>query len=355
MSSSSIISTRKQRVFMAHTCSECGFPMLTVVQIEARAQKSYLILRGEAEAIANETAENAIKDEIRRIESCYNTKQSLIKKQKGSTMIGPDHFCVSSISGFDSYCPKCLNLEPWKSTASEKNMDELDKEHFPVVFTIANEAEKWAFDKVREMVAEIEKRRKDPLEVERAINKLKETLIEIDIGTHQMNSLPEEAEYERFKEELEVARKQKENLGVLNLKAKKIVNEKIQILELHVKNLKEVYEKKARPIARRVVTLGNESLTTQAIAFGYTDDILSKENGNAFSYFFSPNDVPDDIIEELENELERRMKEEPGQRSEETTVDAEPVYSEKAIYCRKCGFKLVPDSTFCSKCGTKVE
>lgn len=24
------------------------------------------------------------------------------------------------------------------------------------------------------------------------------------------------------------------------------------------------------------------------------------------------------------------------------------------VYCRKCGFKLYPESIFCSKCGTKV-
>lgn len=24
------------------------------------------------------------------------------------------------------------------------------------------------------------------------------------------------------------------------------------------------------------------------------------------------------------------------------------------VYCRKCGYKLLPDSAFCSKCGTKV-
>ena len=32
-------------------------------------------------------------------------------------------------------------------------------------------------------------------------------------------------------------------------------------------------------------------------------------------------------------------------------ADNEIIYT---VYCRKCGFKLYPESIFCSKCGTKV-
>ena len=74
MGNSRMVAIRDQDVFMVHTCSKCGFPMITVVQISAEAQKEYIFSQAKASKIANETAENAIYEEISRIESCYNTK-----------------------------------------------------------------------------------------------------------------------------------------------------------------------------------------------------------------------------------------------------------------------------------------
>lgn len=355
MSSSRMIATRRQGVFMAHTCSECGFPMITVVQIEAEAEKTYTFSQSKAERIASETAENAINDEIKRIESCWQTKQPLVGKQKGSSMIVPGHFCTSSFSGFASHCPKCLNLEPWKSASSKKKMDELEKVNFPIVFKSADDAEKWAFDKVRELVAQIEAKREDPLAVERAVEEVKEAKTKIKIWVDEMNSFPEIADCERLKEELAGAKAQKTKLGIFDFKAKKVLNERIKILELRIKDLKEVLDKKQTPIAEKIVRLGNELLTIQAIAFGYTDDILSKDNGNAFSYFFSPNEIPTDIMEEIENQVVNEAKEKQAICTDITDEDYESVSSDEVVYCRKCGFKLLSGSTFCTKCGTKVE
>ena len=172
MSSSRMIATRKRGVFMAHVCSECGFPMITVVQIEAEAQKTYTFSQSKAEQIASETAENAIHEEISRIESCYSTKQVLVGTHKGSGMISPGHFCTSSFSGYVSQFPKCLNIEPWKSTTSKKKMDELSKENFPTVFMDPDKAEKWAFDIVKNMAADIVKKREDDSAVKGAIEKV---------------------------------------------------------------------------------------------------------------------------------------------------------------------------------------
>lgn len=117
MSSSRMIATRKRPVFMAHICSECGFPVISIVQIEAEAQKSYSFFQEKAAQIASETADNAINEEISRIEACKNSRSVLTGKRSGSSMIAPGHFCSASFSGFQTSCPFCSNIEPWQSVA----------------------------------------------------------------------------------------------------------------------------------------------------------------------------------------------------------------------------------------------
>lgn len=355
MASSRIISTRSQRVFMAHICSECGFPMITAVQIEAEAQKVYTFSQSKAEDIANETARNAIKKEIQKIESCYSTKQPLNFTQKGSGMIGYGHFCTSSLSGFFSYCPKCLNIEPWKSTSSKKRMDELEKENFPVVFKYLNEAEMWASNKVRGMIDSIITKRENCLEVERAISEVKKMNAKILILEHQMNSFPEQEDFDVLNKELLVAKEQKECLGLFDFKEKKNLSERIKTLEQQVIVLKETLDKKIRPIAREIVTLGNELLIIQAIAFGCSDKVVSEQKGNSYSYFLSPNEVPGDIMEEIENQVARTLNNKQTVHVGSEILVEESECREDAVYCRKCGFKLLPDSSFCTKCGSKVD
>ena len=350
-----MISTRRQGVFMAHICSECGFPMITVVQIEAEAQKTYTFSQSKAEQIASETAENAINKEILRIEACYYTKQPLVGQQKERGMIAPGHFCTSSFSGFESYCPKCSSIEPWKSIASKKKMDELEKDNFPIVFKNAKDAEKWAFDKVRSMLPKIEAKREDEFEIERAINEVKQAKTNILVWVHQMNSLPERTDYNRLNDELSIAKKQKESLGLLDFKAKKSIDERIKTLEPQVKMLKDTLDKKIGSAAKQIVSEENKLLTTQAIAFGYTDNILSTQSGQAFSFFFSPVDIPADIMAEIRADVENALSDKQNISNSESFHAKKTIYNEENIYCRKCGFKLLPGSNFCSKCGLKVE
>ena len=43
--------------------------------------------------------------------------------------------------------------------------------------------------------------------------------------------------------------------------------------------------------------------------------------------------------------------------SSETTSSSinEEAHDSNILFCRKCGFKLLPDSTFCSRCGAKID
>lgn len=348
MSSPRMIVTHRRNVFMAHICSECGFPMITVVHIEAEAQKTYTFSQSKAEQIASETAENAIRDEIRNIEACYSTKQLLVGTHKGSGMIVPGHFCTSFFSGFASPCPQCCNIEPWKNPSSAKKMDELDRDNFPIVFTDADKAEMWAFDKVRKMVADIDEKRRDDITVKKAIEKVVDSKIKMKAWLKEFNSIPEAVECNRLKSELSDSEKMKSQLGIFDMKGKRAINEKIKILQLQVKDLNDIIAKKQTPIARRIVNLRTQLLTIQSIAFGCSDNVLNRKNGNAISYFLSPNDIPEEIRRRIESSDTYESTGTVGLSKEEAS-------DEKPCFCRKCGFKLLPGSIFCTRCGTKVE
>ena len=81
----------------------------------------------------------------------------------------------------------------------------------------------------------------------------------------------------------------------------------------------------------------------------------TKENGNAFSYFFDPNEAPDDIMGEIEHYVEQAKSGKQPSFTPKATPTATPTCSDEAVYCRKCGFKLLPDSTFCTKCGSVID
>ena len=126
MASSRMIATRKRPVFMSHICSKCGFPMISVVQIESEAQKTYTFSQEKASQIASDTAENAIEDEIRRIESCRRDRVVLVGKLKKGSMISPGYFCDASFSGHQTRCPYCGNLEPWKGASVKKDVSTME-------------------------------------------------------------------------------------------------------------------------------------------------------------------------------------------------------------------------------------
>lgn len=286
-----MIATHKRGVLMAHVCSECGFPMITIVQIEAVAQKTYAFSQSKAEKIANETAEKAICDEIRNIEACYDTKRPLVGTHEGSSMISPGYFCSSSFSGFASQCPRCLNIEPWKSSSSTKQMDELERDNFPVVFTESDKAEKWACGIVGKMIVAIEEKRRDETAVKDAVKKVIESKIKINALIRELKSIGETSERDRLRTELSKMEEIKSQLGIFDIKGRKTVNEKIKNLQTQVKNLNEIIERKETPITKSIVTLENKLLTIQSIAFGCSNIVSTKKYGDAFSYFLSPNSI----------------------------------------------------------------
>ena len=139
------------------------------------------------------------------------------------------------------------------------------------------------------------------------------------------------------------------------IKNKKIVNEKINILKLQIKDLNEIIEKKEALITEKIVELENQLFLVQSIAFGCSNAVLSKKNGNAFSYFFSPNDIPNDIMNKIKSSDTSAIESVSEFQKEAMLVNDSSLPVERPLFCRKCGYKLLAESTFCTKCGVKVE
>jgi len=358
MGSSRIIATRRRNVLMAHICSECKFPVITVVQIESEAQKTYSFSQTKAEQIAGKTADDAIEHEIRRIENCRHTKTVLISKEKKGSMIAPGHFCDSSISGFEGPCPYCANIEPWQDSSkmlAEKTMrkiSELNDDSFPIVFKESNDAEQWAQDCVSKLMKKIEEKRNDILLVEQSLTKSVESTKRIQLWQQQLIEIPELKDSEKIKNELQQYRIRKKQLGLLDFKGKKEVNSSIKILELKLEDVNKIISRKMKPINDNIKREQEELLHNQAIAFGLTGNIVVKKQGMSFSYFYEPNRIPEELIltpskDDLTEEENSVVINEPNEQSEKR--------HDKINFCRKCGFKLIPDSAFCTKCGSKVD
>ncbi len=148
---------------MAHICSGCGFPIISIVEIEAVAQKTYAFMQSKAEQIASQTANDAIENNICRIESCRSTKIPLAEKVEEEDISYLGCFCDSSILGLAAICPCCGNVEPWqpsKSVLPQKKMSDLEEKNFPIVFREGGKAERWAKDYVANLIADIKGKRK---------------------------------------------------------------------------------------------------------------------------------------------------------------------------------------------------
>lgn len=353
---SRIIATRKRKVFMAHICSKCGFPVISVVQLEAKAQKTYAFSQSKAMQIAGSTAENAINKEICRIESCWQTKELLIGKLEESSMISPGYFCESSFSGHQTRCPFCLNIEPWKSSSATVPMRALKYEHFPTVFMDAAKAEQWASDYVKSMLNSFSEKATNLAVLEKVKKDAVETHFKFRELLQIMDNLPERSQVEQMKAQLLELRQRKKQLGLLDFKKKSVVTNHINEIELRLEDSKKMLAQKESPLTDQISRIKKRLMVVQAIAFGYKDKVVSSQLNNAFVYLFVPNNIPQAAIDKYGL---------PGVTDASTVspssspINPEPaeVKSETgmAVYCRKCGCKLLPESLFCSKCGTKVE
>lgn len=352
MSSPRIIATRRQKVLMCHICSTCHCPVISVVQIDAESQKSYSMSRQKAEQIASETAENAIEHEIERIESCKTNKTILTSTEFKKSMISPGYFCTSSISGFNWPCPICNTTEPWQTLNSSNKIENLCPENFPIVFTKIEDANTWAYDYVFKTINYIHEKHKDNALVKQAtIATLKEQR-EIDKLEETLNSIPELQEKQLLKDHLKECQTRKSQLGILDLKRQKETKTQIKANELKLSDISQIIFEKTNPLVLHINKLKASQRYWQAVAFDCVDEVAMKDTYNSVSYYYIPNEIPANI---LHSTLTSQQDDNQSEAVHEHTMDSKKMQSNNDVkFCRKCGFKLLSGSIFCSKCGTKV-
>lgn len=352
MSNLRMITTVKRTVFMAHLCSNCGFPMITAVTIESEAVKAETAFGPNAREVANETAEEAVCNEVMRIKSCYKTKEVIVKDYEEKNISYGHYYTVCS-RGVDSKCPICSNIEPWKSVTSKKKIDELNKKNFPVVFKTPERAENWAYKEVNSIVTDIAKKREDSVAVKKEIENVIELEARIKYLYDRLDSITEIAEYKQLKEKLSSAEKIRPQLGIFDVKNKRIVNKRIKTLKTKIEDLNKILEIKKNPIEEKISVIESKLLASQLIAFGCSDKVLNKNKADVFSYFPCPNDIPMEIANEI-----KHFNQKSSQNDLKDITGCEKCQmiaaKKQPLFCRKCGYKLLDGSKFCTKCGAKV-
>lgn len=354
MANSCVIITRKRSLFVARICSKCGFPTIAEVYITARATESYFFSEAAAAKTATETAWNAIENETEQIELCYKVKKGLSSKKDEFVTNEDGHSCLVSVSNIFSPCSMCFNVEPWMVAKEEQLIDGLDAENFPRVFRTRPEAEKWASDQVSAMITRIASQREDASMVERAVDEVKELIAKIAVLEHQNDILPEATAVKKKKRELETTVKQRDGLGLLNFKARIGISKRIKELEIQLKELEDILDKTRMPIFREIAKLRKRLTFIQAVAFGCATGIVTQKIGYSFGCRFHPNEIPGDILESIMRRTDDMQEQRQLVDSRLQSDGDNTIQNNEMFYCRKCGFKLLPDSVFCTKCGEKV-
>lgn len=299
-------------VFMVHICSQCGFPIISVVHIHTESQKTYSYLESKATQIVQETVENAIREEICRIESCGKTKDVLVGTKDESSMIRPGYFCESSFSGHQTRCPFCFNVEPWKVPSSYISISQLKDENFPTVFTEAAHAEQWALGYVKNMLDTIKRKAMDVETVARAEMDSVEALFRIEKLLRAVESFPEYDELKQMDKQLLDLKQQKTQLGAFDFKCRKKISDHITVTEQAVEAVRRIVEDKKAKMQIEIFAIKKELTLSQAIAFGCKNDIVTSKLENAVVFYFIPNDIPSVVINRYNLLLDYR----PGNASD---------------------------------------
>lgn len=354
MSSSRIISTITRPIIIGHICSDCGYPVLSVMQVEAKAEKTYSIMQSKAQRIAEDAANSAIDKEIHAIEQCKQSHAMLTSSVKKHDDGWNGLFSETSISGFDVACPHCLSFEPWKRKKCKKKMEELAEENFPRVFKNYEEAELWGLNYNYDMIKSIESRSYSDEIVVSAKKQAVSLYYLIKDLKEQKDMLPELKQRNIIKEEYDILLSQKEKIGLLDFKNKKKINEKCKILAKRLENMDTAISNRKNKINLQIKENRVQLHNFQLLGYGTTGKNVINKLKETICFLVEPNKIPSDDLKIYG--FEYMNKTSIGDNAfgnintnkEHNPIDLQP------IFCKKCGFKLIPNSVFCTKCGSSV-
>jgi len=357
MSNPVMVSTIMRGLCLAHICSSCHFPAITIVTLKAEARKRYVFSASEAKSVTNSAANAAVNIVIRRINNLSNTKNVLEWFSEESAGAADScHVHIFSEGSFNAYaiCPHCGRIEPWLNPTLDKDIanketKKLSSECFPTVFTDGEAATKWAEQIVRTKIAEIELQREDPKMVEQAATLFYKAKENIDLLNKRIRSIPGYLELETKRKQIQDLQTQKEKAGTFRFKEKKEIKQALEKLTHEEYALSYEVNKSKYPLDEELQKENVSLDQNQLIAFGCNPEIMIKKLFSSFTYYYVPNDPP------FQPQPFAKKDDDPSANDLSTTDSERSVNIRKPVFCHKCGQRLLANSSFCSFCGAKLE
>lgn len=363
MGSSRIIITYTKKILLAHICSGCGFPVISILTIKGKGEKSVTLL-GKDQERAEELAQEAVRIEINRIKKCSQKRTVLFSEKEYEDFLGPGQFRSAFVEGHTDKCPYCNNLEPWQAVndtllqQTKKTISKLDIKNFPTVFTDVDEAKRWAESIILNQIKKINEIRQDNYLVEQAKNRVEKAVERIHNWQYEIDTIPELLEKERTEKEYNELLSKKSKLGIFDVKGRRIVSSKIREIKRKLQELNCIYRKKETSLKSSINNEKENLLYDQAIAYGCSDEILMIEKRYSICFQYKPSIQLNDLIDSSYRKIESKntnKKEGENESCNHNEGNKQIENGSEIKFCRKCGFKLKPDSDYCSKCGVKID
>ena len=336
----SYISLKKTAtVIIGYICSGCGFPIISLATILTNATQYYTFSQYKAQETAEEKCDDAIQFETSRIRNCFENEDVLSLDMNTVPGYHYGSSCESSIKDISTPCPNCFNLEKWQVPSGNS----LDCENYPTIFENIESAENWAKRVVADLMRQIDEKRSNKNTVDRA----QKNAIKLSVDNNELEqsllAIPELSKKSNLEQEKSIIMSQQKNLAIFDFKGNKILKTKLKCLNEELQALKAIISQKETEYYNLIHANMLELQKIQPIAFGYSNDVVINQDLQSFVYLISPNEIP----------CEEENLSTDDSLNEETLTTAMDM--QKILFCRKCGFKLLPDSDFCSKCGNKIE
>lgn len=345
---------RSRDVYLVHVCSQCHMVVLSTVQITAFARIGYAHHADQAESTVEKTARNALAQEVRQLEACCRDKTSFDWKGTNEPHVARNLSCNTTLCHLGSPCPSCGRVEPWESfsariSLSGKRLTDLDASNFPKLYETKADADRAAKELVTQMIAQVNQARKNSEVVQQARQDAAVSAQKVNAIQEEFRNLPEEKEKEQLSSQLAERKARQAKIGILDIKRNSENKKAIASLEATLAQLNQTIQQKRMDLQRRLNQALTAFLENQALAYGCTSDFLIQYAAGAQYYFYLAADTPSKPA----SSVCIHQDDHPAPAKQDTPPPQLPG-AEKGGYCPYCGFKLLPESRYCTKCGKKV-